>query len=219
MSRVVLFSGGGDYVDPWHPFLETSAVVADLLRAEGFSVDTVLGVDELPDRLSGADLLVVNAGGGPQAHPRDADLRAAVAGHTGGLVALHVAATLLPEDDFWEGRLGGRWVRGHSMHPERGPLRLVRAGEASTADLPPVIDTVDEAYSWLRVADETRVLYRQNHAGEPHPVVWLCERDTQRSAYSALGHDVEAYDSAAVRSLVADLAHWASAPLLAAGAR
>lgn len=211
MSRVVLFSGGGDYVDPWHPFLETSAVVADTLRDQGFSVETVLRVDELAERSSGADLLVVNAGGGPQAHPRDADLRAAVEGHTGGLLALHVAATLLPEDDFWEARLGGRWVRGHSMHPARGPMRLVRAEETSAAELPAVIDTADEAYSWLRVAEETRVLYRQNHAGEAHPVVWVREHDGRRSAYSALGHDVEAYDSPAVRFLVAELARWASA--------
>ncbi|MFV9425356.1 ThuA domain-containing protein [Microbacterium sp. S1037] len=210
MSRVVLFSGGGDYVDPWHPFVETSAVLADILRDEGFSVDSVLTVDELAERSSGADLLVVNAGGGPQAHPRDADLRAAVDGHTGGLLALHVASTLLPEHDLWEERLGGRWVRGHSMHPERGSMRLVRAAEAAAGDLPALIDTVDEAYSWLRVADETRVLYRQDHAGEAHPVVWVRESDGVRSAYSALGHDVEAYDSPLVRALVAQLARWAS---------
>lgn len=210
MRRVVLFSGGGDYVDPWHPFVETSAVVADTLRGEGFSVETVLRVDDLAARAREADLLIVNAGGGPQAHPRDGDLRAVIEEHTGGLLALHVASTLLPEDDLWETRLGGRWVRGRTMHPERGPMRLVRT-ETSTADLPAVIDTVDEAYSWLRVAEGTRVLYRQDHAGEAHPVVWVREGDAGRSAYSALGHDVEAYDSPAVRSLVVDLARWASA--------
>ncbi len=212
MSGVVLFSGGGDYVDPWHPFVETSAVVADILRDEGFSVDTVLTVDELAARSRGADLLVVNAGGGPQAHPRDAALRAAVDGHTGGLLALHVAATLLPEGDSWEARLGGRWVRGHSMHPARGPIRLVRAEGTSLAELPAVIDTVDEAYSWLRVAEETRVLYRQEYGGEAHPVAWVRDGASGRSAYSALGHDVEAYDSPAVRALVGRLARWASEP-------
>ncbi|WZH35789.1 MAG: ThuA domain-containing protein [Microbacterium enclense] len=210
MSDVVLFSGGEEYVDPWHPFLETSAVVADVLRERGFTVRTVTRVDALAQHLASSDLLVVNAGGGPQAHPRDAQLQTVIAGHRGGVLALHVAATLLPAGDFWEKRLGGRWVRGRTMHPARGSMRLTRAEGVERPGLPAVIDTVDEAYSWLRVSPEAGVLYRQGHDGEPHAVVWTYEREGARAAYSALGHDVEAYASPAVRALVAHLAGWAS---------
>lgn len=214
MTRVVLFSGGDDYTDPWHPFLETSAEVSDILRAADFAVHTVLRVDELEVLLESSDLLVVNAGGGPHAHPRDERLRAVIAAHAGGILALHVAATLLPSDDAWEERLGGRWVRGHTMHPARGPLRVLRDATVDVRDadaLPAIIDTVDEAYSWLRVDPDADVLYRQRHAGELHPLVWTHERNGVRAAYCALGHDVEAYASPAVRALIAELARWAAA--------
>jgi hypothetical protein len=209
MNRVVLFSGGGDYTDPWHPFIETSAEVSDILRAAGFAVHTVMRVDELDVLLKGSDLLVVNAGGGPHEHPLDERLRTVIAAHAGGVLALHVAATLLPADDFWEGRLGGRWVRGHTMHPARGEMRLIRDPSVEADDLPAIIDTVDEAYSWLRVSARADILYRQSHAGESHPIVWTCVRDGVRAAYCALGHDVEAYASPGVRALVAGLARWA----------
>lgn len=209
MSRAVLFSGGEDYTDPWHPFADTSVELASILRADGFTVRTVTRVDDLDMLLQSSDLLVVNAGGGQQAHPHDPRLRSALADHAGGILALHVAATLLPTGDFWEERLGGRWVRGRTMHPARGEMRLLRDADVACADLPTVIETIDEAYSWLRVDADARILFRQSYADEMHPVVWTHVTGGRRSAYCALGHDVEAYESPAVRSLVAGLARWA----------
>ena len=211
MSGVVLFSGGGDYVDPWHPFADTSAVVAEVLRDDGFDVETVDRIDVLASRLAGADLLVVNAGGGPQPHPLDARLSDLIAQSPGALLVLHVAATLLPEHPEWERRLGGRWVRGTTMHPARGPLVLTAAEADPITEGLASIRTVDEAYSWLRVAEDARVFYTQGHAGETHPVAWAVERDGRRAAYDALGHDVEAYDAPAVRELLRRLARWAAA--------
>ncbi len=212
MNRAVLFSGGGDYTDPWHPFTETSAVIADVLRASGFAVLTVMEVEEMGEVLQRDDLLVVNAGGGQQAHPQDDALVSVLAGHPGGTLALHVAATLFPSSTSWEHRLGGRWVRGRTMHPARGDVRLIRDADVVDDELPDVIDTVDEAYSWLRVSTASRVLYRQDHAGERHPVVWTHVDSGVRAAYCALGHDVESYDSPEVRALVAYLARWAVTP-------
>ncbi|MCC4908374.1 ThuA domain-containing protein [Microbacterium sp. cx-59] len=210
MTRAVVFSGGGDYVDPWHPFAETSAIAADVLRADGFDVDIVDRVDALARVLPGADLLVVNAGGGPEPHPLDPLLASALDGLRGGLLVLHVAATLLPEDDGWEARLGGRWVRGTTMHPERGPMELrAVVADSMTEGIDP-LRTSDEAYSWLRVGDGVRVLYVQEHGGQPHPVVWTIDRDGVRAAYDALGHDAEAYDAPAVRELLRRLARWAA---------
>lgn len=211
MSRVVLFSGGGDYADPWHPFADTSVVVADVLRDDGFAVETVDRLDELAPLLAQADLLVVNAGGGPQPHPLDARLSALIEGFGGALLVLHVAATLLPEHPEWERRVGGRWVRGITMHPARGPLLLTAVETDPITEGLASIRTVDEAYSWLRVGDDTRVFYTQEHDGQTHPAAWTVDRDGRRAAYDALGHDVEAYDAPAVRELLRRLARWAAA--------
>lgn len=198
-------------MDPWHPFIETSAQVSDILRDGGFDVRTVTRVEELERTLSSSDLLVVNAGGGQHEHPLDERFQSVIAAHGGGVIALHVAATLLPEGDLWEERLGGRWVRGQTMHPARGGMRLELGREVEERSLPAVIDTVDEAYCWLRVSSDAHVLYRQVHDEVSHPVVWTHLSNGARSAYCALGHDVEAYASPAVRALILELARWASA--------
>jgi type 1 glutamine amidotransferase len=208
VSRVLLFSGGGDYSDPWHPFAETSAIVADILRADGHETTVVDTLGCLAESLADAELLVINAGGGPEPHPLDDRLANILVGYRGALLALHVAATLLPEHDAWEQAIGGRWVRHISMHPARGPLRL-RAVSASIPlhDLEP-LETVDEAYSWLRVSPEAEVLLVHNYEGAAHPVSWTLQRGERRSAYLALGHDSEAYAAPIASSLLRRLTSW-----------
>ena len=208
MTRVLLFSGGTDYTDPWHPFAETSTIVAAILRAEGHDTTVVDTLDDLAESLGSTDLLVVNAGGGPAPHPLDDRLADILAGYRGPLLALHVAATLLPGHEMWEQALGGRWVRHVSMHPARGPMRL-RAVSASIplGDLEP-LETVDEAYSWLRVSPEAEVLLVHDYADAEHPVSWTLERNGRRSAYLSLGHDAEAYEAPIVVELLRRLTHW-----------
>ncbi|MEI2270225.1 ThuA domain-containing protein [Microbacterium sp. No. 7] len=206
MRRVLVFSGGADYADPWHPFVETSAIVAEVLREEGDAtvVDTL---EDLAARIDAADLLVINAGGGTAPHRLDARLAEILTGYHGPLLALHVAATLLPEHAAWEARLGGRWVRDVTFHPERGPLR-VRAASASVADLT-AFDTVDEAYTALRVSPEADVLLVYDDAdGVAHALAWTHENDGSRAAYSALGHDAEAYGSPLAPELIRRLTRW-----------
>ncbi|MCI2957160.1 ThuA domain-containing protein [Agromyces atrinae] len=213
MSRVLVFSGGGDYVDPWHPFAETSAVVATLLRDAGHVVTVVDSLDDLKAALPEADVLVVNAGGGPAPHPHDERLAAILASTTTPLLALHVAATLLPAGELWEQRLGGRWVRGESMHPAQGPLGLRSVSTSPIVTGLGALETVDEAYSWLRVADDAEVLLVHDHDDTVHPVCWIVDRGGRRSAYDALGHDVGAYEAPFTRELVTRLVEWlAEAP-------
>lgn len=205
MTRVVLFSGGADYADPWHPFAETSAIVAEVLREEG-DVAVIGTLDDLAARIDAADLLVINAGGGTAPHPLDARLAEILAGYGGPLLALHAAATLLPEHAAWEARLGGRWVRDVTFHPERGPLRA-RPVSASVADLSP--RTVDEAYTALRVSPAADVmLVHDNPDGVAHPLAWTHENGGCRAAYSALGHDAEAYASPLAPELIRRLTRW-----------
>ena len=208
MSRVLLFSGGGDYADPWHPFASTSAIVADVLRHDDHEVEIVDTLDGLDGTLAAAELLVVNAGGGPEPHPLDERLNGILEGYSGPLLALHVAATLLPGHDLWERTLGGRWVRGVSMHPPRGDLSLRAATPHEVVDDLAPFHTVDEGYAFLRVDDDARVLLEHEHDGRAHPVCWLLERDGRRTAYDALGHDVDAYRSQSARRLIQRLARW-----------
>ena len=208
MSRILLFSGGADYVDPWHPFTETTAIISEILSNDGHDVTVVDTIDALSQAIDTADLLVVNAGGGPTPHPLDDRLASILTGYRGPLLALHVAATLLPEHDQWEGTLGGRWVRGVSMHPERGPLHL-RAASAS----PPLSDlaerwTIDEAYSRLRVSPAIDIGLVHAHDGEVHPACWTLERDGRRTAYSSLGHDPAAYVAPVAGEVLRRLATW-----------
>jgi len=206
VSRVLVFSGGADYADPWHPFAETSAIVAKVLREEG-DVTVVETLEDLAARIDAADLLAINAGGGTAPHPLDARLAEILVRYSGPLLALHVAATLLPEHAAWEARLGGRWVRDVTFHPERGPLR-VRAVSASVADLT-ALDTVDEAYTALRVSPEAEVLLVHDDAdGVAHPLAWTHENNGCRAAYSALGHDAEAYASPLAPEIVRRLTRW-----------
>ncbi|SDH14485.1 ThuA domain-containing protein [Microbacterium sp. 77mftsu3.1] len=205
MRRVLVFSGGADYADPWHPFVETSAIVAEVLREEGDAtvVDTL---EDLAARIDAADLLVINAGGGTAPHPLDSRLAEILAGYRGPLLVLHVAATLLPEHAAWEARLGGRWVRDVTFHPERGPLH-VRPVSASVADLAD-LDTVDEAYTALRVSPEADVLLVHDDDGVAHPLAWTNENNGCRAAYSALGHDAEAYASSLAPEVIRRLTRW-----------
>ena len=150
---------------------------------------------------------MVNAGGGSQPHPLDARLAEILAGHHGPVLALHVAATLLPEHDQWEETLGGRWVRGTTFHPERGALQ-VRAASASVDDLA-AFATVDEAYTALRVSPYAEVLLVHDDAdGVAHPLAWTHERDGRRAAYSALGHDADAYGAPLAPELIRRLTRW-----------
>ncbi|GAB3598012.1 ThuA domain-containing protein [Microbacterium tumbae] len=212
MSRILVFSGGADYVDPWHPFAETTAIVSAILSGDGHDVAVVDTLDALSRALDTTDLLVVNAGGGPAPHPLDDRLASILAGYHGPLLALHVAATLLPEHDEWEDALGGRWVRGVSMHPERGPLHL-RAASPS----PPLGDlaerrTIDEAYSRLRVSPDADVRLVHAHDGDVHPACWTVERDGRRTGYSSLGHDPTAYAAPVAGEVLRRLATWLLSP-------
>lgn len=212
MSRILLFSGGADYTDPWHPFAETSAMLTDVLEADGHEVAASDTLEGLSDSVVTTDLLVVNAGGGPARHPLDDRLAGILASYRGPLLGLHVAATLLPEHDAWEENLGGRWVRGVSMHPERGPLRLRAVSAHPLIEGLTSLETVDEAYSGLRVSPDAEVLLVHAHDGETHPVCWILDRHGRRSAYTALGHDPEAYEAPVAGEVLRRLTRWLVAP-------
>lgn len=223
MTTALLLSGTGRYSDPWHPFAETSAALAELLQRSGLTVETADDVDSalqsLQDRAAWPDLLVVNIGlprdGGtsPGTEAASAGLDACISGGR-PLLALHSSSTSFADSGSWEKAIGGRWVQGVTMHPEYGPaqIRLEGSFPAGVPDF--TVD--DERYSWLRTSPDIVVHARHQHEGHLHPLMWSLEREVQgadgsttaRSFYDALGHDAASYLAPEHRELLARAVEW-----------
>ena len=211
----LLLSGTGRYADPWHPFAETSAALASLLREAGAEVEVADDVDTALEGLGtsqpGPDLLVVNVG-----LPRDGGTSPGTAAATRGLeswvagggplLACHVSSTSFVDTPVWEQALGGSWVRGTTMHPDYGPAHVLmdpRSGPLAAGI--PDFELPDERYSWLRTLPGISVHARHQHEGTLHPLVWSYIRNgvmEARTFYDALGHDAASFESPEHRELL-----------------
>lgn len=218
MSRVLVLSGAGAYADPWHPFAQTSEIIARVLAEAGHRVEVSEDLERRLADLDGVDVLVVNAGDPARDdEPASELVPAALAGllahrsRGGGIVAVHAAASTLAHIDEWADMIGGRWVRGTSMHPDIGDarIRIMDAAHPVTAGLGDFV-TFDERYSYLEVRPGVTELATHSHDGIDHPMVWAADQDGARSVYIGLGHDVAAYDAPEPRRLLAQAAGWAS---------
>jgi type 1 glutamine amidotransferase len=210
VARAVIFAGGGDYTDPWHPFGETAERLGAVLEGESLSAAVVDTVRALDGELREAELLVLNAGSGDEANTLDAELLGLVEAHLASgrpLLAVHAAASLFPELAAWEQLLGGRWVRGVSWHPPLGEAHLELAPHPITAGLEGVT-VVDERYTELRLNPTVTVIAWHEEGGARHPLAWVHEADGARVVYDALGHDALSYDSADRRELLAREVRW-----------
>jgi type 1 glutamine amidotransferase len=210
VARAVIFAGGGDYTDPWHPFGETAERLGAVLEGESLSAAVVDTVRALDGELREAELLVLNAGSGDEANTLDAELLGLVEARLASgrpLLAVHAAASLFPELAAWEQLLGGRWVRGVSWHPPLGEAHLELAPHPITAGLEGVT-VVDERYTELRLTPTVTVIAWHEEGGARHPLAWVHEADGVRVVYDALGHDARSYDSADRRELLAREVRW-----------
>lgn len=230
MVDALILTGTGRYADPWHPYPETSPLLAELVRAAGFSPRIETDVDGALRRLDdGVRLLVVNAGDpeGPDAgDPTDAqapgvereepvaslaegDAALAAALERGiGILAVHSAAASLRDYPSYERALGGRWVRGRSWHPDFGAAQVRLDPEHPLATGLHDFAVEDERYTDLRLDAEIDRLAWHEHDGVRHPLVWTRELGPSRVAYDALGHDSRSYASAGHRELLARTLRW-----------
>ena len=212
-KTALIVSGAGTYSDPWHPFDSTSTRLKEILSEQYSTSITTTVADTLTHLTGGAgDLVVLNFGSAGVAQATDAACldgieRFLEAG--GALLVCHVAATAFPADPRWEEILGGRWVRGISMHPDRGDAEIhVTPGDhAITRGLTDFVLT-DERYSYLRVAPDVDVLATHSHNDAEHPLIWTHTWRGARVVYNGLGHDAESFDSAQHRTIVLRAAHW-----------
>lgn len=215
-ARVLVVSGAGAYSDPWHPFAETSARMASILGAHHATTvtsDVASALQAL--RPSEWDVVVLNFGSGEEPVETDAGCIDGLERYRAGggaILASHVVATAFPDDERWERMLGGRWVRGTSMHPEFGEAQIhvtesVHPVTAGVSDF----TLLDERYSDLRVSASVDVLATHEHDGREHALMWAHESGGARVVYDGLGHDPRSFESAEHRALLVNAVGWLSA--------
>lgn len=216
----MIASGAGRYADPWHPYPQTSAAIADLLRDDGWRVDVIDDPDIALTQLADVELLVVNAGDpwrNPDAEPTgdpaaEAGLAAALDRGI-GVIATHSAVSTLRDYPDWIATIGGEWRNGRSWHPEIGDA-AVRAVAPGDVIVPADFTAFDERYTDLVVDPAARVLAVHDLDGIEHPLVWTNETNRERmpvrAVVSALGHDSRAYESPELRAVLARAARWAA---------
>src|SRR5215212_10416491 len=122
MADILIVSGSDAYSDPWHRFPQTSGRLAEILQDLGHSTRITEDVEAGLAEAGRCDVLVVNIGNPTEPRPPTrlaAASRGLVEHLEGGrgLLGIHVSATSLTEMAEWPALLGGRWIRGRSMHP------------------------------------------------------------------------------------------------------
>jgi type 1 glutamine amidotransferase len=213
-TKAVIASGAGRYADPWHPYAETSARLADLLGANGFAVEIDEDLDAAMGRLDDVTLLVVNAGD-PWRNAERAALPAEsregfrTALERGiGVLAMHTAPATMRDYPEWAPAVGAVWLPGISMHPPADVAEIEVVDSRFSADA--AFEVFDERYCELQEIGRSAVVARHAAEGKHYPTAWVREVGRSRVAVDVLGHDGRSYDSHAHRALIAGLARWAS---------
>ena len=163
------------------------------------------------------DLLVVNVGlprddlPSPGTPDASAGLRRWLAGGRPMLVS-HVSSTSFLDSPEWAEALGGRWIRGTSMHPEYGPAAIhVHPETGPLVEGITDFELLDERYSYLQTAPDITVHATHTHEGLEHPVMWSLDRRPGRTFYDALGHDAASYQSPEHREILRRAIAWLAA--------
>ena len=217
MAEVVIISGAGAYADPWHPFAQTSARLAEVIGSFGHRVEVSEAVEESLRSLDAHRLVVINIGNptAPRAALTMIDIQQALLAHLdggGGLLGMHVSATSFTTMPRWPEILGGHWVRGTTMHPPLDEARIrLRPGPHPVAGDAVEIAVLDERYSYLDVRDDVEVLGEHTYEGSRHPMIWAREQGPGRIVYDGLGHDARSYDSPGHLALLGRAVAWLTA--------
>ena len=215
MTRALIFSGGGDFDDRWHPYRETSQRIAAVLETVGCT--TVIEDRVAEADFHDAELLVINAWNDDVHTPAEAGLRAGIEAHVGAgkpLLVVHASIMLFsgpPESDWagWAEITGAYWERMVTFHPEFGEAHV-----RVDTDRHPIVAGIhdftleDERYTGLRLAPDVEGLAWHTEQGSEHPLLWARTHRDARVVYDAFGHDTRSYDSPERRELLARSAAW-----------
>ncbi|GAA2044322.1 hypothetical protein GCM10009819_34090 [Agromyces tropicus] len=220
--RAIILSGAGRYADPWHPYAETSARLAEIVAEAGFDVEVREDVDAALAALDDdVTLLVVNAGDpdrssedgsplpadAPASAVDDGPLEAALERGI-SILAVHAAASSLRDVDAFDRAIGGRWEWDLSWHPPLGEAHVHLVGNHAVREGLDDFTLEDERYSSLQLHDVIEPIAEHEEDGIRHPLVWAREIGPSRLVYDALGHDTRSYDSPGHRALLANALDW-----------
>jgi type 1 glutamine amidotransferase len=205
MQRNLIITGG-----IYHPFAETSSVLADLLLPLGVQSDIIDDVDAGIDAVEGGeyDLVTVNALRWRMLNndkyipyraewqfelaPRRQKALSQFIDAGGGLLGLHTASICFDTWEAWSDLLGARWNWDASFHPDP---HLLEARPGSTdhvivRGLKPFRVT-DELYHNLDRMPDTEILLEAAAPanGELQALMFAKSIGSGRSVYDSLGHD------------------------------
>lgn len=217
MTRNLILSGG-----IFHPFAETSAMLAGILRDSGIDSEVVEVKAGLARLAAGETfgMLSVNAlCWGMTQHEKYASYRAEFAHATTEaerralqrhvedgrpLLAMHTAPICFDDWPGWGALIGAGWVWGQSGHPAPCPVRV------SGGWVPEPFEVEDELYGGLVLADDSEVLALGRAEGNAaaHPVLVRRRAPGVRVIYDALGHDAGSFEHPQHRALIGRAAAW-----------
>ena len=199
MGHILVLSGAGRYADNIHDFDATSEAVSQVLTERGHQVEVRRSYPEALDHLAGADLLIVNTGGGDPEEEWEAGKP---------ILGLHPACNTFCDWDLWSSILGGKWVLGVSGHPERSYAVFEPMPEAADHPILRGVEQVvvyDERYSDLDINPLATPLLFHETGEEFHPMCWVMGNSV---VYDGLGHSPRSYYSASRRQLLCNEVSW-----------
>jgi len=219
MKQAIIYSGADRYDGKFHDHAATSQRIAEILR----EIDIDARIRSFRPRyiraedLEGTDLVILNVAHGQQG-PDDADDAAwadawqtidTYVQHGGPLMLRHLSSAIFAHDPGWKHRIGGVWLPGTSMHPP-----ISDAIVTVRTDAHPIVAGLsdfaiyDEMYSFLQTDPAITVLATHTFEGVEHPLIWATDAAGNRVVYDAIGHGVEAFESAGAVELLKREARW-----------
>jgi type 1 glutamine amidotransferase len=212
----------------FHPFDETSAMIASLLAQHGIAARVDTDIEQGVAALRGMTdpgLLIVNAlrwrmQGEKYDEYRDEwafslseagreTIRAHVAGG-GGLLVLHTGSICFDDWQEWGEVVGGAWVWGESFHPPAGAVAV----EVTNKDHPITRGCADftleddEVYSDLAIRPDVTPLLSASNGEALQCIAWAKESGPSRVVYNALGHGEKTLSHDTHRRILARSALW-----------
>ncbi|MFM8354889.1 MAG: ThuA domain-containing protein [Gammaproteobacteria bacterium] len=211
----------------YHPFAETSAVLADALADVGIDSTLTRDVEGGLATLADYDLLTVNALrwrmlDHPKYEPFRAEFamtlsaagRRAIEAHVargGGVLALHTACICFGEWAGWGEILGAHWDWGRSFHPplQAVAVQVIQPDHALCQGIGD-FTVEDEIFHHLAPTTALTPLLaaRATTDSAPEPLFWARQHGTARVVYDALGHTLASLTHPSHRRLLQRSARW-----------
>ena len=202
----VLLAGAGTSHDFPRFFLGTDA---QTLKANGnIDVAATPNSAEAIALLPQADVLVFSGNHDQYGKPEFQKALHAFADAGKGIVLLHAATWSHP----WEG-YNDRFVGGRTPSHGKGEfeVKITDAGHPVTEEVPAAFNITDENYR-VRIPEKSKVHICAENAPdghpEPNPSVWLVKDPKTRIACITLGHDADAHDNPAFKTLLVNAVKW-----------